>query len=114
MTSRAAAAPSGVHTSRAAAAPSGVHVGPTQMGTRPVAARHEGGVHGACRARRPPNFFPIWGGEGEDDVAWWDPRIGKENRETVVPNCILGMKTFLLHPNNLYRGSNLLHLIELL
>jgi ubiquitin carboxyl-terminal hydrolase 36/42 len=23
-----------------------------------------------------------WGGEREDDMAWWDPRVGKENRKT--------------------------------
>jgi hypothetical protein len=40
----------------------------------------------------------IWRGEGEDEVAWWDPRVGKENRETAEASCVLGMKTFLLHP----------------
>jgi hypothetical protein len=30
-------------------------------------------------------------------VAWWDPRVGKENRETARANCVLGMKIFLLH-----------------
>jgi hypothetical protein len=39
----------------------------------------------------------IWREEGED-VAWWDPRVGKENRETAGANCCLGMKIFLLHP----------------
>jgi hypothetical protein len=24
----------------------------------------------------------IWGGEGDDDMARWDLRVGKENRET--------------------------------
>jgi hypothetical protein len=33
-------------------------------------------------------------------VARWDPRVGKENRETAGANCVLGMKIFLLHPNN--------------
>jgi hypothetical protein len=33
----------------------------------------------------------------EDDVALWDPRVEKENRETVGANCVLGMKIFLLH-----------------
>jgi hypothetical protein len=37
-------------------------------------------------------------GEGEDEVAWWDPRVRKVNRETAGVNCVLGMKTFLLHP----------------
>jgi hypothetical protein len=37
-----------------------------------------------------------WG--GEDDVAIWDPRVGKENKETAGANCILGMKIFSLHP----------------
>jgi hypothetical protein len=32
-----------------------------------------------------------WGGEGEDDVAWWDPRFGKENTKNVGTNCVLGM-----------------------
>jgi hypothetical protein len=44
---------------------------------------------------------PRFGGEEEDEVAWWDPRVGKENRETAGANCILEMKIFLLHPNNL-------------
>jgi hypothetical protein len=30
----------------------------------------------------------------------WDPRVGKENRETAEASCVLGMKIFLLHPNN--------------
>jgi hypothetical protein len=34
---------------------------------------------------------------GEDDVALWDPRVGKENRETAGASCVLGMKIFLLH-----------------
>jgi hypothetical protein len=34
----------------------------------------------------------------KDDVAWWDLRIGKENRETAGANCVLGMKILLLHP----------------
>jgi hypothetical protein len=69
MTSRAAAAPSGVHTSRAAAAPSGVHVGPTQMGTRPVAARHEGG---GCMARAVRGVRPIFFrfGEEREKMTW--------------------------------------------
>jgi hypothetical protein len=38
-------------------------------------------------------------GRGEEaDMAWWDPRVGKENRETAGANCVLGMKIFLLHP----------------
>jgi hypothetical protein len=47
-----------------------------------------------------PGFqkLQIWGGEGEDDVAWWDPRVGEENRETAGANIVLGMKIFLLHP----------------
>jgi hypothetical protein len=28
----------------------------------------------------------------------WDPRVGKENRETAVAICVLGIKIFLLHP----------------
>jgi hypothetical protein len=32
----------------------------------------------------------IWGRGREVDVAWWDPRVGKENRETAVTNCVLG------------------------
>jgi hypothetical protein len=39
----------------------------------------------------------IWGGEGDDDMAWWDPRVGEENRETAVANCVLWTKIFLLH-----------------
>jgi hypothetical protein len=35
-----------------------------------------------------------------DDVALWDPRVGKENRETAGANCVLGMKIFSLHPNS--------------
>jgi hypothetical protein len=42
----------------------------------------------------------IWGRGTKDDVASWDPRVGKENRETAGANCVLGMKIFLLHPNN--------------
>jgi hypothetical protein len=34
------------------------------------------------------------GGEGDDDVAWWDPRVGKGNRETAGANCLLGMQIF--------------------
>jgi hypothetical protein len=30
-------------------------------------------------------------------MARWDPRVGKENRETAGANCLLGMKIFLLH-----------------
>jgi hypothetical protein len=26
----------------------------------------------------------------------WDPRVGKENRDTAGPNCVLGMKIFIL------------------
>jgi hypothetical protein len=37
---------------------------------------------------------------GEDDVALRDPRVGKENREIAGAGCVLGMKIFLLHPNN--------------
>jgi hypothetical protein len=39
----------------------------------------------------------IRGREGEDDVALWDPRVGKENRETAVAGCVLEIKIFLLH-----------------
>jgi hypothetical protein len=42
----------------------------------------------------------IWGRGREVDVAQWDPRVGKENRETVGANCVLGMKIFFLHPNS--------------
>jgi hypothetical protein len=38
------------------------------------------------------------GWKEEDDVAQWDPRVGKENRESAGANCVLGMKIFLLHP----------------
>jgi hypothetical protein len=40
----------------------------------------------------------IWGREREGDMAWWDPRVRDENRETAGANCVLGMKIFLLHP----------------
>jgi hypothetical protein len=40
----------------------------------------------------------IWGRGRKDDVAWWDPRVGKENWETAGANCVLRMKIFLLHP----------------
>jgi hypothetical protein len=40
----------------------------------------------------------FWGGEGEADVVWWDPRVGKVNRGTAGANCVLRMKIFLLHP----------------
>jgi hypothetical protein len=26
----------------------------------------------------------------KDDVAWWDPQVGKENMETDGANCVLG------------------------
>jgi hypothetical protein len=50
----------------------------------------------------PPHRYrcKIWGRGGEDDVALWDPRVGKENRETAGAGCALGMKIFLLHPHN--------------
>jgi hypothetical protein len=32
----------------------------------------------------------IWGRGREVDVAWWDSRVGKENRETAGANCVLG------------------------
>jgi hypothetical protein len=44
-------------------------------------------------------FQRFGGGGGEDDVAW-DPRVGKENREIVGVNGVLGLKIFLLHPNS--------------
>jgi hypothetical protein len=25
---------------------------------------------------------------GEDDVAWWNPRVGKGNREAAAANCV--------------------------
>jgi hypothetical protein len=31
----------------------------------------------------------LWRGR-KDDVAWWDPRVGKENKETAGVNCVLG------------------------
>jgi hypothetical protein len=34
----------------------------------------------------------------EDDVAQWDPAVGRENRESAGANCVLGMRIFLLHP----------------
>jgi hypothetical protein len=37
----------------------------------------------------------IW---GEKEEEWWDPRVGKQNRETAGANCVLKMKIFLLHP----------------
>jgi hypothetical protein len=40
----------------------------------------------------------IWGGEGEGDISWWDPRVRKENKETAEINYVLGMRIFLLHP----------------
>jgi hypothetical protein len=43
----------------------------------------------------------IW---GEKEEEWWDPRIGKENRETAVANCVQEMKIFLLHPNKIILG----------
>jgi hypothetical protein len=36
--------------------------------------------------------------------ALWDPRVGKENRESAEANCALGMKIVFLHPINLYTG----------
>jgi hypothetical protein len=55
-------------------------------------------------------------GQGrKDKVAWWNPQVGKENRETAGANCVLGMKIFFAPPPiTLYRGSSLLHLLELL
>jgi hypothetical protein len=32
----------------------------------------------------------IWGRGEETDVASWDPRVGKENRETAGANYVLG------------------------
>jgi hypothetical protein len=40
----------------------------------------------------------IWGRGRDDDVAWWDPRVGKGNRETAGANYVLGVEIFLLHP----------------
>jgi hypothetical protein len=38
-------------------------------------------------------------GEGRKaNVTLWDPRVVRENRETVGANCVLGMKIVLLHP----------------
>jgi hypothetical protein len=45
-----------------------------------------------------PLLLQIRRGEGEDELAWWDPQVGKENRETAGAQCVLGMKIFLLHP----------------
>jgi hypothetical protein len=42
--------------------------------------------------------WKIWGKGGEVDMACWDPRVGKKNRETAGANCVLGMKIFFLHP----------------
>jgi hypothetical protein len=45
-----------------------------------------------------PSVVPkskIW---GEKEEEWWDPRVGKQNRETAGAICVLGMKIFLLHP----------------
>jgi hypothetical protein len=64
-------------------------------------AEHGGvGAEGGGGGQLEP-WFPkmkILGGEGEADVAWWDPRVGKVNRGTAGANCVLGMKIFLLHP----------------
>jgi hypothetical protein len=56
------------------------------------------GAHGTAAAGGGWRRWKIWGGEGGDDVAWWDPRVGNKNRETAGANCVLGMKIFLLHP----------------
>jgi hypothetical protein len=41
-----------------------------------------------------------WGGEREDDMAWWTHELGRRNKETTRTNLLLGMKIFFLHPNN--------------
>jgi hypothetical protein len=51
-------------------------------------------------ATTPATWFPKIQDLGQgrkDKVAWWNPQVGKENRETAVANCVLGMKIFLLH-----------------
>jgi hypothetical protein len=40
----------------------------------------------------------MWGRVEIDDVALFDPRVWKENRETAGAKCVLGIKIFLLHP----------------
>jgi hypothetical protein len=57
-------------------------VGPTRF---PLLPPHR------CRCK-------IWGRGGENDVALWDPRVGKKNRETAGASCVLAIKIFLLHP----------------
>jgi hypothetical protein len=37
-------------------------------------------------------------------VAWWDPRVEKENMETAGANYVSGMEIFLLHPSNCIYG----------
>jgi hypothetical protein len=46
-------------------------------------------------ARRLARLMPgqrsnIWGRGRKDEVAWWDLRVGKENRKTAEANCVLG------------------------
>jgi hypothetical protein len=48
-------------------------------------------------------------------VARWDPRVGKENRETAGANCVWGDENiFTPLPITIYMGLNLLHLLKLL
>jgi hypothetical protein len=62
---------------------------------------------GCRRLALAPQRWKIWGRAEIDDVALWDPRVGKENRETTGANCVLGMKIFLLHPQKLYIGDQI-------
>jgi hypothetical protein len=56
-----------------------------------AAARlHTAGCSGDQRTERGQKKSKIWGRGREVDVAWWDPRVGKENRETAGANCVLG------------------------
>jgi hypothetical protein len=54
------------------------------------------GLSGRQRRRKTEDL----GWKEEDDLALWDPRVRKENRETAGANCVLGMKIFLLYPGD--------------
>jgi hypothetical protein len=51
-----------------------------------------------------PSVVPkskIW---GEKEEEWWDPQVGKQNRETAGANYVLEVQIFLLRPQLLYMG----------
>jgi hypothetical protein len=63
-----------------------------------AAARLDSWLFRGSKNRAGAKKSKIRGRGREGEVAWRDPRVGRENRETAGVNCVLGMKIFLLHP----------------